>query len=89
MAKGRSCRPRAPKSSAKRRASWRRYRERQKPSGWGRIVVPVELDVEFVELLVLDHKRLPAADRRNRDAIGKLARCLLQTEWERSSRPKK
>lgn len=79
---------RPPKSSAKRRASWRRYRERQKPGGWGRIVVPVELDIDFVEEVV-DRKRLPPADRRNRDAIGKLARRLLQTEWAELTRPPK
>lgn len=77
-----------PKSSAKRRASWRRYRERQKPGGWGRFVVPVELDLDFVEEII-DRKQLPAADRRNRDAIGKLARRLLQVEWAEMTRPKK
>ncbi|MDF0521587.1 hypothetical protein P0R31_30535 [Bradyrhizobium yuanmingense] len=87
MSKERSRRP-PPKSSAKRRASWRRYRERKKAGGWGRIVVPVELDEEFVEEVV-DRKQLPAADRRNRDAIGKLARRLLQVEWAELSRPKK
>ncbi|MBR1170708.1 hypothetical protein [Bradyrhizobium liaoningense] len=88
MVKRRPRRPRPPKSSAKRRASWRRYRERQKPGGWARIVVPVELDVDFVEE-VIDRKRLQATDRRNRDAIGKLARKLLQTEWAELTRPKK
>ncbi|MCK1620214.1 hypothetical protein IVA96_27280 [Bradyrhizobium sp. 159] len=47
-----------------------------------------ELDSDFVEEVV-DRKRLPAADRRNRDAIGKLARKLLQTEWAELTRPKK
>ncbi|MFZ5715901.1 MAG: hypothetical protein ACOY3N_23985 [Bradyrhizobium sp.] len=77
-----------PKSSAKRRASWRRYRERKKPGGWGQRFVGVLIDLEFIEELI-ERKRLAPAHRRDWDKIAKLFRRLLQEEWATYDRAEK